>query len=86
MSLHDVLSSLRIMDVPIYSDQTVAYEHVLQGLIRYRLHLNMVNLRKTYRRKHVTRYTLLDMYAVQLLQRAYRRRLALRAKSCVPLC
>ena len=52
------------MDVPIYSDKTVRYEHVLQGLVRWGLQLNMRNLRFHYRGRDLTRYTVAHLYVV----------------------
>src|SRR4051812_38596576 len=63
MPAYQIYSALELMEVPIYSDLTVRYEHVLQGLIRWGLRLNMRNLRFHYPHKDISRFTVSHLCA-----------------------
>ena len=81
MPLHQVFNALQIMDVPLYSDLTVQYEHVLHGLIRWGIQLDMGGMRFDYTETNLTGFTVAHLYATQTLQKVFRRRRAVRLLS-----
>lgn len=78
LPLRDMFNALQLMDVPMYPDLTVRYEHVLQGLIRWGLKLDMGDMKFNYKEKGITGFTVAHLYATQTLQKVYRRRRAMR--------
>ena len=74
LPLTDRFAALRLMDVPIYADGKVRYEHLLQGVIRWSLRIDMNELRFKYEDKGITPWTVAHLLGVTALQRTYRRR------------